>query len=452
MFSHPGALRAVILLPALLLIALPCLGQNFTDVLPSPQQVAWQDLEMGGLVCFGLNTFTDKEWGDGTVDPGVFDPLNLDTDQWAQTAKAAGLTYLVLVAKHHDGFCLWPTKHTDYSVKRSPWRNGQGDLVRELADSCRKHGLGFGVYLSPWDRHEPSYEDSKAYDDFYVKQMGELCRGYGEIVEFWLDGAGSEGHKYDFDRYHKTLRTYQPNAMVFSDVGLLPYGDIRWVGNESGNAPVDNWCVIEVLGKRRWQPAEVDTPLRTRHWYWHPKAEQRLQPLDKLIEIYHNSVGRGAQLMLGLAPDDRGLMPEVDVERLTEFGAKLGRIYGKNLAQLADVGKEANAATDGDPDTIWEAPHNAHTATIELKFPREITVDRTVSMEWLNAGQHVQKYRIEAWRNGRWETLHTGASIGHKRIDIFPRTSCRGIRLNILMATRQPIIREFQVYDGAAKP
>lgn len=200
--------RIPILWLVLALQVLPLLSENFTGIKPSPQQVAWQDLEIGVLIHFGPNTFMDREWGDGTADPKIFNPLQLDAEQWATAAKASGARYFVMVAKHHDGFCLWPSRHTDYSIKSSPWRGGKGDLVREVADACHRQGLKFGIYLSPWDRHEPSYRDNKAYDRYYEAQVLELATGYGEVVEFWLDGAGSEGHVYDFESYAGTLRTF----------------------------------------------------------------------------------------------------------------------------------------------------------------------------------------------------------------------------------------------------
>ncbi|MDX1984868.1 MAG: alpha-L-fucosidase, partial [Bryobacteraceae bacterium] len=340
--------RAFLTLPAARLAA-----QNFTGVHPSPQQVAWQDLEIGVLIHFGPNTFMDREWGDGSADPKIFSPSALDTTQWVLAAKAAGAKYLIMVAKHHDGFCLWPSRHTQYSVKSSPWKNGRGDVVREVETAARKHGLKFGVYLSPWDRHEPSYKDNKAYDLYYTRQLTELATDYGELTEFWLDGAGSEGHVFDFDRYVETLRTYQPNTLIFADVGFLPYGDIRWVGNEAGFAPEDNWNVIDRRGYLRYRPAEADTPLRDRNWFWHPNAERNLKPLGKLLEIYHKTVGRGAQLVLGLAPDNRGLLPENDTAQLKEFGSAITRLYGKSLADAAG-------------------------GTTVVTFPAAVSFDRTV--------------------------------------------------------------------------
>ena len=346
---------------------------------------------------------------------------------WPRRSRRAR-RYVVLVAKHHDGFCLWPTEQTAYSVKASPWRNGHGDLVREVADAAHRQGLRFGIYLSPWDRHETRYKNNAAYDDYYRKELTELVTRYGEIVEFWLDGAGSEGHVYDFDSYVKTLRTYQPNALIFADVGFLQYGDIRWVGNESGFAPEENWNVVDRLGYLRWRPAEADTPLRKDHWFWHPNDEKSLKPLAELVETYHKTVGRGAQLMIGLAPDRRGLLPESDVARLGEFGAEVRRIYGKS-----------NEATEAD----WSS-----TAPLEISVTEPMVFDHAVLMERLTAGQRVARYAIEAWDAGKWRMLAAGTTIGHKKIDIFPRTKASRVRLRIIEASGAPAIRQFRLCDG----
>ena len=401
-------------------------AQNFSDLKPAPQQTAWQDLEIGVLIHFGPNTFMDREWGDGKADPGVFNPTQLDAAQWVAAAKSAGARYVVLVAKHHDGFCLWPTAQTSYSVKASPWRNGHGDLVREVSEAARKQGLKFGVYLSPWDRHEPRYKNNAEYDDYYRKELTELVTRYGEITEFWLDGAGSEGHVYDFDSYVKILRTYQPNALIFADVGFLKYGDIRWVGNESGYAPEENWNVIDRLGYLRWRPAEADTPLRTDHWFWHPNDEKSLKSLPQLLETYHKTVGRGAQLVLGLAPDKRGLLPESDVARLKELGDEVRRLYGQD--------------SDG-PEESWMS-----TAPLEIRTAQPSTFDRAVLMERLDAGQRVERYAIEAWDGSKWNRLSAGTTIGHKKIDIFRKTTASRVRLRIIAAAGVPQMRKFRVY------
>jgi alpha-L-fucosidase len=424
-------------------------AQNFADVKPSPQQVEWQDLEIGVLVHFGPNTFMDREWGDGTADPKVFNPTALDAEQWVLAAKSAGAKYMILVAKHHDGFCLWPTNQTPYSVKASPWKNGQGNLVEEVASAARRHGLKFGVYLSPWDRHDERYKDSKAYDKYYLDLLTDLSSNYGELTEFWLDGAGSEGHVYNFDSYVGSLRTYQPNAMIFASVDLLQYGDIRWVGNESGVANVENWNVIDTRGYLRYRPAEADTPLRKLHWFWHPNDEASLKSLPELLQTYQDTVGRGAQLVIGIAPDNRGLLPETDAKRLAEFGKAVDQLYGpaKNLATQA--GPAFAALHDNNPDTFWSAPPGSHSAQIELAFAKPITFDRALTMEWLNDGQLVQKYSIEVMQAGKWTTLATGTSIGHKKIDVLPRSTASRVRLNILSSAGPAHIREFQLFDDA---
>jgi len=307
------------------------LAQNFTDIKPSPQQVAWQDLEFGVLIHFGTNTFLDREWGDGTASPKVFAPSQFDPEQWMRAIKAAGAKYVVLVAKHHDGFCLWPTGQTDYSVKSSPWENGQDDVVRRVSHAARKFDLKFGVYLSPWDRHEPSYQNSAKYDDYYIAELSELTANYGDLVEFWLDGAGSEGHVYNFPRIIDNLRISQPNTLVFADAALFEYGDIRWAGNEDGTIPYENWNVLDRHGYLRWRPVEADTPLHKNHWFWHPNDEATLKSVAELVSSYEETIGRGGQLMLGLSPDRRGMLPDADVKRLEEFGAAIRKRYGRNL-------------------------------------------------------------------------------------------------------------------------
>lgn len=419
------------MMPAWIALAALLSAQNFDDLRPSPQQVSWQDLEIGVLIHFGPNSFMDREWGDGKADPQVFNPPQLDARQWAAAAKSAGARYLVLVAKHHDGFCLWPTAQTDYSIKAGPWRNGHGDLVREVAEAARQQGLRFGIYLSPWDRHEPRYSQNAAYDDYYRHELTELLTGYGEITEFWLDGAGSEGHVYDFDSYVRDLRTYQPNTLIFADTGFLKYGDIRWVGNESGFAPETNWNVVDRLGYLRWRPAEADTPLRTDHWFWHPNDEQSLKTLPQLMETYHKTVGRGAQLVLGLAPDNRGLLPESDVARLKEFGDEVRRIYGKG---------------NDDADESWSS-----TEPLEIDGAKPMVFDRAVLMERLATGQRIQRYAVEAWDGRQWKTLSRGTTVGHKKIDIFQRTTASRVRLRIMEASAAPQIRRFRLYDGTAR-
>lgn len=434
-------------------IAASCtvLAAGFADVTPSPQQVRWQDMEFGVIVHFGTNTFLGREWGDGTAPAAVFNPDAVDPEQWVRAARAAGAQYLVMVAKHHDGFCLWPTDQTDYSVKSSPWKGGKGDLVGEVAAAARKYGMKFGVYLSPWDRHEPRYSDAAAYDDFYESQVAELAQQRrGELVEFWLDGAGSGGHRYDFARYIETLRIFQPNAQVFADVALFDYGDVRWVGNEDGFVPGENWNVIDRHGVLRWRPAEVDTPLRKGHWFGGVDDEASLKSVAELMQTYEQSIGRGAQLMLGIAPNRHGLLPESDVARLREFGAAIKARYGNNLVRGHHRGTdpELELALDDDPDTFWSAPAGSHHAVIEVRFDRPVAFDRAVMMEWLEGGQRVRQYRVEVWSGGGWKTVAQAQAIGHKKIEVFDPVTADRVRLNLLSTTDAAQIREFALYDS----
>ncbi|HEY1161117.1 MAG TPA: alpha-L-fucosidase [Terracidiphilus sp.] len=440
--------RSTISALTLFLIASLASAQSFPDVKPSPQQIAWQDLEFGVIVHFSTNTFLDREWGDGTADPSVFNPTQFDPDQWMKAIRDSGARYVVLVAKHHDGFCLWPTEQTDYSVKSSPWKSGKGDVVGDVARAARKYGLKFGVYLSPWDRHEPKYKNSSAYDDYYQAELSELASSYGDLVEFWLDGAGSAGHVYNFEKFIETLRTYQPNTIVFADTGLFEYGDARWVGTESGRVPYENWNVIDRHGYLRWRPVEADTPLRNEHWFWHPNDESSLKSLNELLTTYDETAGRGAQLMLGLAPDRCGLLPDSDVARLQEFGRALRDRYTHNLAlEHTPASAEVSAALDGNLDTFWTAPAGSHHSNLEVSFPTPITFNRALTMEWLNAGQRIQKYSIDVWTGAAWKTVAAAQAIGHKKIDVFPPVTAGRVRLNILSSTDAAAIREFQLYN-----
>ena len=431
---------------AMAVCAYVALAQNFPDIKPTAQQTAWQDLEFGVIIHFSTNTYLDREWGDGTADPGVFNPTAFDPDQWMKAIRDAGAKYVVLVAKHHDGFCLWPTEQTGYSIKASPWKGGKGDVVGDVARAARKYGLKFGVYLSPWDRHEPKYKDSAAYDDYYQAELTELASNYGDLVEFWLDGAGSLGHVYNFPKMIETLRTYQPNTVVFADTGLFEYGDARWVGTESGRVPYENWNVIDRHGYLRWRPVEADTPLRKEHWFWHPNDEASVKSVRELITMYDETVGHGAQLMLGLAPDRRGLLPDSDVARLEQFGAALRMRYGHNLALVhLPASAEVNAALDGNEDTFWSMPPGSHHAMLEVDFAKPVTFNRALTMEWLNDGQRVQKYSIDVWSGNGWKTVARAEAIGHKKIDRFPAVTAARVRLNILSSTDAAAIREFQL-------
>ena len=403
--------------------------------LPSPAQARWQDLELGFFCHFGLNTFHSREWGDGTDCPASFNPSALDARQWAQAAKDAGFKYFMLTAKHHDGFCLWPTKTTEYSVCASPWKNGGGDVVRECADACREIGLLFGLYLSPWDRNALCYPDAAAYDDFYAAQLTELLTGYGPLVELWFDGAGSEGRSYDWPRIMNLIKTHQPDAMVFN----MGAPTIRWVGNEDGVAPDPCWNaaaearssmftddrLVWLPETPAWVPAECDVPLRTDRWFWRPGDESRLRSLEELVDIYCRSAGHGAGLLLNVAPDDRGLLPDADVKRVQEFGREVKRRFGTPLAETAGIGSE-----------------------LLLTLPEPALVACVVLMENIaEGGERVREYAVDAWVNEEWRTVSAGTAIGHKKIDLIEPIETTRLRWRSVQAAAPPLIRRFAAYS-----
>ncbi len=401
---------------------------------PTKQQAAWQDLERGIFVHFGINTFCGREWGEGKDSPALFNPTELDARQWARTAKRAGFNYMMLTAKHHDGFCLWPTATTDYSVKSSPWKNGGGDVVRECADACREEGIRFGIYLSPWDRHEPCYPDKEAYDDFYSAQLTELLTGYGPLVELWFDGAGSEGREYDWPCIMGLIRKHQLDAMVFN----MGAPTIRWVGNEEGFAPYPCWNTASearvsmftndmtkwLPDTLEWIPAECPVPIRHPNWFWHPNDEASLRTLDDLLELYYRSVGHGATLLLNISPDNRGLFPDVDADRVIELGDEIGRIFVEPLA-----------TTSGEGDVVT------------IKLPQESDINHAILMEQIVSGERVREYILEALLDGEWKELTRGSAIGHKKIDRFDTVRTDQFRLRVLSSVNQPLIRSFSVHN-----
>ncbi|HEY4392185.1 MAG TPA: alpha-L-fucosidase [Paenibacillus sp.] len=400
---------------------------------PSPAQLAWQDKELGLFCHFGMNTFCDQEWGEGIDSPALFNPEQLDARQWVRTAKEAGFRYFVLTAKHHDGFCLWPTSTTDYSVVSSPWKNGQGDVVRECADACREEGIGFGIYVSPWDRHEPCYSDPQKYDDFYCRQLEELLTGYGPLVEIWFDGAGSEGREYDWRRIIGLVKQHQPEAMIFN----MGAPTIRWVGNEDGLAPYPCWNTAKTAKGSMfseaslqwlpetpdWVPAECDVPIRKDHWFWHPNDEQSLLTLEQLMDIYYRSVGHGATLLLNVSPDNRGLMPEVDAKRLVEFGDEIRRRLSHPLAEIKGSGE-----------------------MLELELSEAAVIDHVVLMEDIAYGERVRQYTLEVYADGEWKEIVNGSAIGHKKIDVLSPIHIEKIRFQVNEAAEDPIIRKFAIY------
>lgn len=449
---------------------------------PSERQLAWHRMEYYGFVHFTTNTFTDKEWGYGDERPAVFNPSQLDCRQWARVARDAGMGGLILTAKHHDGFCLWPSKHTEHSVKKSPWRDGHGDVVRELSDACREYGLKFGVYLSPWDRNHPEYARD-AYVSYYHDQLRELLSNYGELFMVWLDGAnGGTGHYggaderrdidaatyYRFPEVFRICRRLQPSAVIFGGP------DVRWIGNEEGHAPDTCWAKFNggaespgLPSKSRlahgdsdgdaWLPAEVDVSIRP-GWFFHANEEPK--SLTRLLEIYYQSVGRGCCLNLNITPDRRGLIPEADAARLRELRRLLESTFQRDLAR----GKPAHASsqrapafaaanlTDGDRATYWAAEDNCRQAELVVDFDPPISFNRLRIDEYIPLGQRVEAFAIDAYEGGVWRELATATTIGARRILVLPTTRAAKLRVRILKSQACPLLSTIEAYLATEEP
>ncbi len=427
--------------------------------IPTPQQLAWQEAELTMFLHFGVNTFTDREWGEGKEDPGIFNPTDLDTRQWARVAKEAGFRYMILTAKHHDGFCLFPSKYTEHSVKNSPWKGGKGDVVWELADACREAGLKFGVYLSPWDRHERSYGNSPVYNEYFRNQLTELLTNYGDIAEVWFDGACGEGpngrrQEYDWQSYYEVIRRLQPDALI-----AICGPDIRWVGNEDGYARETEWSPQDPDPARHpdakgkiWYPAECDVSIRP-GWFWHADQDAKVKSLEHLLDIYYKSVGRNSVLLLNVPPNNRGLLAEPDVQRLREFRAALDKTFAVNLAEgksaAADSARDdcpASNAVDGRRDTYWAPANDATTGVLEIDLGGSVTFNVSMVQEYIKLGQRVESYSLEAWDGQGWKTIAEGTTIGHKKLDRFLNTTAGKVRLTIQRAQASPLIRSFGLY------
>jgi len=444
---------------------------------PTPAQLAWQREELSLFVHFTINTFTDREWGDGTESPQIFNPAALDTRQWARTAKECGFGSMILTAKHHDGFCLWPTKTTSHSVASSPWRGGKGDLVREFVDACREYDLGVGFYLSPWDRNAQSYGQGKAYDDFYIEQLTELLTQYGDVVEVWFDGANGEGpngkrQAYDWPRIHATVRELQPNAVMFSDSGP----DVRWIGNETGSAGSTCWSTVDPVRVPHpgandpwtnealqqgdpygtvWRPGETDVSIRP-GWFWHAAEDTRVRSGQNLMELYFTSVGRNSKLLLNVPPTDQGLFHDNDVNALREFARLRNDLFAHDLAQGARTATIVEPTSvhvfDGNPDTYWRAHPTTRVTEFDLHFEHEIEFDVIHLREAIQLGQNIANYRIEVGHESNpnwgpwWTPLTWGTTIGHCKLDRVPVTRAKHLRLSIEHSYFSPALTRFSLH------
>lgn len=428
---------------------------------PSQAQLDWQRDELALFIHFGVNTFTDREWGDGTEDPAIFAPAKLDARQWARAAKSAGAKAMILTAKHHDGFCLWPTKTTDHSVAKSPFRNGKGDVVREFVDACREQNLKVGLYLSPWDRNAKVYGDSPRYNEFYWAQLTELLTQYGRIDEVWFDGANGEGPNgkkqiYDWPATWALTLKLQPDAVIFSDAGP----GVRWIGNENGVAGQTNWstvdpAVVPVPGVSGpavtrmlregdptgsvWRPGETDVSIRP-GWFYHPADDAKVRTVDNLVNLYFTSVGRNSKLLLNVPPTKDGLLHDVDIERLTGMRAKLNEIFtvkptprepGK--APIVGTGSIVSRA-NGFTEFAWD-------------FGAARTISISELREEIANGQVISGYAIEGSlvKDSTWDTIVTGTTIGYCKLDRFTPVTVRYIRVRITssIAPARPITVRF---------
>jgi alpha-L-fucosidase len=451
-FVQAGALAAG--LPALRLF--PRLAPPAPRALPSPAQLRWQRDELALFFHVGVNTFTDREWGDGTESPTIFDPPALDTRQWARAASRGGFRSMILTAKHHDGFCLWPTGTTGHSVAASPWRGGQGDLVREFVDACRADGLRPGLYLSPWDRNHPAYGDSPRYNDVYAEQLTELLTRYGPIAEMWFDGANGEGpngkrQEYDWPRFFGLVRRHQPEAVIFSDAGP----DVRWCGNERGEAGDPNWSPVDpttvpVPGATGdgveaalqhgdpsgpvWRPAESDVSIRP-GWFHHPAEDDQVRSVDDLVRLYLTSVGRNAKLLLNVPPTRRGLLADQDVARLAGFRDRLAARFATDLA---DAGRLRWHRTSG------------RTGIAELTLPKAVMVETLRLEERIERGQAVARFVVQAANGSGWTTLAGGTTIGNARLLEVPATPIRRLRLAVIDAVWPPLEPRIRLYGPAS--
>jgi alpha-L-fucosidase len=421
---------------------------------PSAAQLAWQRDELAMFCHFGVNTFTDREWGDGTESPSIFAPSDLDARQWARAARLGGFRAMILTAKHHDGFCLWPTRTTTHSVARSPWRAGQGDLVREFTDACRAEGLRPGLYLSPWDRNHPAYGDSPRYNDVYIDQLTELLTRYGELAEVWFDGANGEGpngkrQEYDWPRVWATVRRLQPNAVVFSDAGP----DVRWCGNENGSAGDPNWStvnpdavpypgvsgpgIIDALqhgdpNGTVWRPAEADTSIRP-GWFYHPAEDDRVRSVDRIVDLYFRSVGRNSKLLLNVPPTPKGQVHEIDSARLAGLRDRLQTMFEDDRA----AGRHMEWRSTG-PTTV----------SVEIDLGRSAPIAVIRLAEDITRGQSVARHAISVREDaGDWREVAAGTTIGYARLTRIDPVTARHVRVTAEGLSAAPAMQGIGVFE-----
>ena len=460
------------------------------EVVPSLRQLEWQKLEMYAFCHFGTNTFTGREWGDGTAPASVFNPKKLDARQWAKEIKNAGMKAIILTCKHHDGFCLWPSKYTDYCMKNSPYKDGKGDVVKEVSEACREYGLKFGVYLSPWDRHESTYGTGEEYNTYFKNQLTELATEYGDIFCFWFDGACGEGKNgkkqvYDWNSYFTLIRELQPNAVI-----NICGPDVRWCGNEAGKSRESEWSVVPAfvgnqdytaehsqqedtpefaknvdaktqdLGSREfidgiknfiWYPAEVDVSIRP-GWFYHKKEDFKVKSLKKLMQIYWGSVGGNSSLLLNIPPDKNGLLAKADVRRLRKFGDELRKEFPTNLATESVVTASSQSSDDHNANNIisengcWQCGTGDESPEIEITFNTPIIADKIVLKENIATGQQIESFEVYADNGQGYNKLCSSTVIGAKRICRFKKQIFNRIKIVITSYRVKATLNKVELY------
>ncbi|WP_167619192.1 discoidin domain-containing protein [Maribellus sediminis] len=449
---------------------------------PSENQMRWQEMEYYAFIHFSLNTYTDQSWGFGDEDVSLFNPEKLDTRQWARICKEAGMKGIIVTAKHHCGFCLWPTETTEYSVKNAPWKDGKGDVIRELADACKEYGLKLGIYVSPWDRNNPEYGKPE-YITIFRNQIKEVLSNYGDVFEIWFDGANggtgyyggaNENRKidrttyYDWQPTYKMIRELQPNIVIWNDGG--DRADLRWVGTEGGWIGETNWSLLDSTGEvpfemlhygvengNAWVPGEVNTSIRP-EWFYHPSEDTKVKTLPQLMDTYYKSIGRNATFLLNFPIRPNGLIDERDEKAALDFAEAVKEVFDENLVENAKAEASyvrsnsrkfgAANAIDSDKNTYWTTDDEVKAASLTIDFGEAKTFNRFMAQEYIRLGQRVKSFTIEALVDGEWKELDKQTTIGYKRILRFPTVKATKLRLNITDSKACPLISNIGVYDA----
>jgi alpha-L-fucosidase len=450
--------------------------------IPSENQMKWQEMGYYAFIHLSINTYTDMAWGKGDEDIKIFNPTDLDCRQWARICKEAGMKGIIITAKHHSGFCLWPSKYTEYSVKNSPWKNGKGDIMREMADACKEYGLKLGVYLSPWDRNHPDYGKPE-YITYFRNQLTELLTNYGEVFEVWFDGAnGGDGYYgganetrkidrktyYDWKNTYALVRKLQPNIVIWNDNG--DRADLRWVGTEAGYVGKTNWSLLNATGDVKadmlrygvedgnaWVPGEVNTSIRP-EWFYHLREDSKVKTLPDLMDTYYNSIGRNGTFLLNFPIMPNGLIHKNDEKAALELAQAIKEAFAVNLAKNAkteasnvrenSAGFGADKALDGDKETYWATNDNINSASLTIHFDKPTTFNRFLVQEYIRLGQRVKFFTVEVFTKGEWKELAKETTIGYKRILCFPTVEATKLRFTITDSKSSPVISNIEMYNA----